>query len=393
MNRPLGPLTAGVHNRRVINIPALNTEKFAIDRGFPGGNIVVENLATDHVLLHQELRDSHQPWFYWYFRVRGAAGKKIEFRFTQSDAVGVRGPAASGDDGKSWHWLGAQSVRGNGFYFDFPELERHWHFCFGMPYQKADWESFIASANPPKWLHRGELCRSRKSRKVEYFILKQKKEVRRKVVITCRHHSCEMMGSHVLEGFVERVLRVPHEHDDTEFLLVPFVDLDGVEDGDQGKARSPRDHNRDYDGHNLYPETAALQRLIPQWQEGVPLVCLDLHCPHIRGGTNETLYLVGSGRPETAVEQGRFSRILEGENGLLPFRARDLLPYGTSWNIPESFLSGKCFTAWMEEQPGVVLSTSIEIPYATAGGAEVNPASCRDFGRRLADALNKYFTA
>ena len=43
--------------------------------------------------------------------------------------------------------------------------------------------------------------------------------------------------------------------------LVPFVDKDGVEEGDQGKNRAPRDHNRDYAGASMYPETGALREL------------------------------------------------------------------------------------------------------------------------------------
>ena len=36
--------------------------------------------------------------------------------------------------------------------------------------------------------------------------------------------------------------------------VIPFVDIDGVENGDQGK-QAPHDHNRDYINSPIYPET------------------------------------------------------------------------------------------------------------------------------------------
>ena len=83
-----------------------------------------------------------------------------------------------------------------------------------------------------------------------------------------------------------------------EFFVVPFVDKDGVEDGDQGKNRRPHDHNRDYGGradgdHSIYASTRALRERIPAWSGGKLRVALDLHCPWIRGEHNEVIYFVG----------------------------------------------------------------------------------------------------
>ena len=41
-----------------------------IDADFPGGNIVLDRIEGDTVLLHQDLRDTEGDWFYWYFRER-----------------------------------------------------------------------------------------------------------------------------------------------------------------------------------------------------------------------------------------------------------------------------------------------------------------------------------
>ena len=53
-----------------------------IDANFPGGNIVVERMEGDTVFLHQDLRETAGDWFYWCFRVRGAAGRTLQFQFT-----------------------------------------------------------------------------------------------------------------------------------------------------------------------------------------------------------------------------------------------------------------------------------------------------------------------
>ena len=48
---------------------------FEIDAAFPGGNITVDRVEGEAVFLRQDLRDTLGDWFYWAFRVRGAAGR------------------------------------------------------------------------------------------------------------------------------------------------------------------------------------------------------------------------------------------------------------------------------------------------------------------------------
>ncbi|HOA53091.1 MAG TPA: hypothetical protein PKI05_12635, partial [Thermogutta sp.] len=64
-----------------------------IDAAFPGGNILVERIDGDTVYLAQDLRDTEGWWFYWYFRVRGGAGRTVTFRFTNKDVFTCQGPA------------------------------------------------------------------------------------------------------------------------------------------------------------------------------------------------------------------------------------------------------------------------------------------------------------
>ena len=48
-----------------------------LDASFPGGNIVLERIEGNNVYVHQDLRDTDRPWFYWCFAVTGAAGPRV----------------------------------------------------------------------------------------------------------------------------------------------------------------------------------------------------------------------------------------------------------------------------------------------------------------------------
>jgi hypothetical protein len=372
-------------------------EGLSVDADFPGGNVVLDKVEGDAVFVHQDLRDTAGDWFFWHFRVRGAAGRKLTFQFTKGDVVGVLGPAVSTDGGGSWAWLGKASLRGaSGFRYAFAPDSADVRFCFAVPYYGADLARFLQRHAASPHLRAETLCKSKKGRDVEFLRFGRIDGLPdHRVVITCRHHGCESMASYSLEGIVEAVLGETEDgawlRQRVEFLAVPFVDKDGVEDGDQGKNRRPHDHNRDYAGESLYPEAKAIRELVPKWSEGRLRVALDLHCPHIRGPHNEVIYLVGSESPATWQQQCEFGRILEAvRTGPLPYRAQDNLPFGHAWNTAANYGVGRSFGRWAGELPGVRLSTAIEIPYANASGCVVTAESARAFGHDLAKALRRY---
>jgi len=359
-----------------------------IDCDFPGGNVIVDGIDGDVAFVRQDLRDTSTDWFYWCFRVRGAGGRTVTFRFTAGNVIGVRGPAVSTDDGWTWRWLGADSVEDDSFSYAFADDEDDVRFSFGMPYQDARLQAFLEQHAGNPRLRVENHCATRKGRPVQrLFAGRIDREPSRRVVLTCRHHCCEMMASYALEGMIETILA---EDRDVEFLIVPFMDKDGVEDGDQGKNRSPRDHGRDY-VESIYPTVGALMDLVPAWSKGGLTAALDLHCPWIRGPYNECIYLVGSREETIWKEQQKFSEILEMERkGPLPYRAEDNLPFGQAWNKEQNFSAGRSCTRWMTEQEGIRLASGIEIPYANVRGHEVTQETAREFGRDLARALYIY---
>jgi hypothetical protein len=367
-----------------------------IDCAFPGGNILVDKVEGDRVALRQDRRDTEGWWFYWHFRVRGAAGRTLRFEFTDGKPVGVRGPAVSLDEGGTWAWAGAGSATQDSFDHSFGGGDDSVRFSVGMPYTGENWAAFLGRLGWSPALEAGELCRSRKGRAVELLRAgRLDGGARFRTALTCRHHCCEMMASYALEGLVEAVLAGDELsrwfRENVELLIVPFVDKDGVEDGDQGKNRRPRDHGRDYDDGQLYPETRAIRELLPAWAGGRPLAAIDLHCPWIRGEWNEHIYQVGHDTPWVWAEQQRFGRVLESVvKGPLPYVAAKDLAFGQAWNTGKNYSQGAGFKRWAESIPGLRLATSFEVPYANAEGAEVNAGSARAFGQDLAAALRLY---
>jgi hypothetical protein len=235
-----------------------------IDARFPGGNIVVEKVEGDTVFLHQDLRDTEGDWFYWYFRVKGAAGRTLTFTFTRGDVMGTRGPACSTDAGKTWIWLGRPKpeTKPPSFQYAFPKEAGEVLFCFAIPYLEENLKEFLGRYKDRPGLKADTLCQTKKGRNAEVlFFGPPRRTGPYRLAFTCRHHACESLANYELEGILEAMLaddetgRWYRQH--VSAVLVPFVDKDGVEDGDQGKNRKPHDHNRDYAGENVHATVAA----------------------------------------------------------------------------------------------------------------------------------------
>jgi len=360
-----------------------------VDSSFAGGNIVVDGIDGDTIRVHQDLRDTEGDWFYFHFRVRGAAGRRINVKFTRSEVLGPLGPAVSYDEGGTWGWLGAEAMHGYvAFTCSIPRDAQEVRFAFAIPYTQANLEGFLARHAGKSGLLVETLCQSRKGRVVPQLRLgTMGADVG--IALTCRHHACEMVGNYVVEGLIERVLQEDTVGEQlrrtADLLIVPFADLDGVEDGDQGKNRRPYDHNHDYGEPQIYPETAAIRETLSAWA-GRLRVVLDLHCPWIRGEQNTHVFFSGARR--TWDEVLRFGEVFNrAAVGPLRIDPRYAVAYGERWNVEHPHLLLK---HWASELPGVQVATALEIPYALAGSHAVTPDGARAFGRDLAVGLARY---
>lgn len=370
--------------------------RLLIDKSIPAGNIAVDSVKGNTVYLQNEFRDTKGSWFYWAFRVRGAEGRTLAFRFN-SGIVGTRGPAVSLNKGLHWNWLD-KDFSTNDFTYTFDEKSEEVWFAFAMIYTQRDWDCFLKRYHDSPYVKCEHLTLSRKGRPVEKMRLGCiAAEPRHRVLLSCRSHACEMMASYVVEGIVEDVLsNTPTGawlRENVEFLVIPFVDKDGVEDGDQGKNRRPHDHNRDFGGTSIYPETAAMREQVPVWGGGKLRLALDIHCPWIRGRYNEFVYQVGQDPPQVWAAQQRFGKLLErmGAN-TLAYRETDDLPFNQAWNNRRNYSDGRPLKDWALAEGGARVFSSFEIPFATANGTVVDAASARRFGNGMGEAVRVFLT-
>lgn len=212
------------------------------------------------------------------------------------------------------------------------------------------------------------------------------------ILLTSRHHAGETMATHAMEGFLRAVLaddrfgRTFRQH--VAVFAVPFVDKDGVEEGDQGKNRVPHDHARDDQPPGIYPETIALRALLLREK---PAFVLDLHCPWLRGNSNETSYMVGIGIARMDHEMERFADQLEAERvPQAPYFKQNNIPFGTSWNTAQNYTQGRTIKHYAAELPFVRNAQTIEIPFANFGEITVDRNSMLAYGASIARATYRY---
>ncbi len=344
---------------------------------FAGANIQVLSMDESCVRLAVEQRDSAEDWFYWCFKVENAAGKTVTFQFESPYRVGYYGAAVS-HDYQTWHWqYDTKGHEDGSFTYTFGDAENEVYFAHDMLYRP---QRFLEFAKESALLLQS-LCKSEKGRDVPYLDIGFGKEV---ILFTARHHACESTGNHVLEGVLKQLLQ-----DDFfskyRILCVPFVDFDGVVDGDQGKNRRPHDHNRDYDptAPAIYKTTSAIRALTESLQVKY---FFDFHSPWHLGGENDTVFIPI--KAKKSVENiSRFSKLWEqesDENALPHAEAHDITP-DVGWNCSDTPTAAVYFDA-----RGAQLSFSVETPYFCAGETVFSPKRAIHTGIALAKALKLY---
>ncbi len=168
--------------------------------------------------------------------------------------------------------------------------------CLGIypsiNYNAASLDSFISNHRESPYMRVDTLCTTDEGRIVPFLYMgKLDGEPLHRYLITARHHANEMKQSWSLEGFMKTILSGHGGgawlRENVEFFVVPIVDLDGVEKGEEGKGRKPHDHNRDYIApeyprnsyeHPVHEEVKAIMEKVPQWSNGKWRMGVDMHC-------------------------------------------------------------------------------------------------------------------
>ncbi len=364
--------------------------EFTIDADFPGGNLLVDGIEGDVVRVRQDRRDTPRFWFHWSFRVRGAAGRSLTFQFQDGRVFGAEGPAVRVND-EPWRWLGRKGLDGDAFRFAFPADAREVRFSFAIPYVEDDLRRFLAARQHPN-LRVETLARSEQGRPVELLRCGAPSAPGRpEVLLVCRHHACESSASFVAEGLIEAVLADDalgrSLRDSIAFLYIPFMDKDGVEAGDQGKARAPHDHWLDYGDNSRYATVRALKSRYTAGQRCD--LALDIHSPYL--DDDRVFFALGSD-VRIAAGADRLARSLQlVRTGELRYDVADNLSFGSGWNRREEYGELRNFVDWAEQLPGLHAAATLEVPYASVRGVAITPANLRMLGRDLALAIDHCF--
>lgn len=386
-------LLTTIHLFIICHVNAQNTIRISSD--FPGGNIVVNKISKDTVWLAPDLSFTEGNWFYWYFKVSNISGKRVTFKFNQNNLIAKFGPTYSINNDQTWKWLNEYQVEDSSFSFSFSKQDTIAFFSIAFPYTEKNLYTFLSNLNNKKLLKVDTLCLSPENRIIEKITITPTiNKSTSKVIITARHHACEMMANYVVEGIIESLLNdknLEYLREHVEFLFIPFMDKDGVENGEQGKNRIPRDHNRDYVNEPIHKSTATLRTIVPEWSEGKLEMAIDVHCPALKGNGHEFIYLVGASDSTIENRQIQFSKLLE-KNSLGDIKAyhKNFLSFGVGWNTTSNYSKGMSFSRWAGMIDDISLAATLEFPYSNVSGIPVSKDGARIFGKTIAYSIKEY---
>jgi hypothetical protein len=269
-----------------------------VDSNFSGGGVENVTIDTDNTVNFSAPVDgslnNFSLWF--YFRVRGAEGKRL--RFVQQgmnhtlgplDGAGykiVRPVKREGKDG-TFIRLPADDIRFDSaplsFSFFVTPQSNETYIAFCYPYQYADLLRFQRA-------HSGILDmriigKTGEGRDYPALIAGDNGDRNKKLIIAAaRQHSGETPGSFVLEGFMERYLENDDAgqkfRDESVLLALPMVHLDGVEEGRYGKDSPPQDFYNAWETDSIRVELRSFLDLVDEMAAKYkPGMFVDFHAP------------------------------------------------------------------------------------------------------------------
>lgn len=364
---------------------------------FEGGNGFIEKISNDSIWITPDTRNIVGDWFYWAIEVTSDTECDLTFCLPPYK-IPAFGVAFSYDGGVNWSWSKMEEDRYIQTFTMYFTSNKPVRLSMGFPYTNSNWQKFVSKLD--KGAFRIEtLCVSSKNEPVPMMLFENNENAvsfKPKIVITARHHACEMMTNYVLEGMITSFVKDDQLKSFLELfdvLIIPFVDYDGVQNGDQGKNRYPRDHNRDYSGESIYTTTKAIRDYLPMWAQDNLYMAIDLHCPGILGKEHEFMHIVGSKTERYANAEMMFAAHLaeHTSDNKLMFDETSILKYGTSWNNDRSEIQGDSFKTWCQKQfPNSKLSCSFEVPYANSNGEKITAENLKDFGKAMTYAISDF---
>lgn len=344
-----------------------------IHADFECGNIRVLNIEGCDVYLQNELRGTTRDYFYWAFCVEGAQGQTLSFHLDK-EWVGDYGAAVSYDL-VNWHWMDSCDS-GSSFTYHFGPEESKVYFAHDFVYTPTRFQTVVDELG----LSVETLCESPKGRAVPMLRIGSGS---RNIVLTSRHHSCESPGTYILEGVLRDYLAAPIE--DTSLFVVPFVDYDGVCDGDQGKGRPPYDHNRDYVDEPIYPEVREIIRFA---KENSVYMGFDFHSPGHKSGARCSKIFVVRKMVEKEPLFDTFGSIFEkncNEESMIYRMESDIHP-NTGWNKDGT----PTFSTFFNTRPGCRFACTLETTFFGTEDNKVSVARLVNTGRVFCQSMKEF---
>jgi hypothetical protein len=369
-----------------VSAQAADNGPVAIHSEFPGGNVAVTKNNGSIVHVAPDLRGDN-PWFYWCFEAKSSKAGRVTFTFPEKvvgfkdGAIGNQGPAISTDLGETWRWMGTEQVDGSSFFYEFSKKNEIVRFAVTIPYVQKNLDAFLKKNADNVHLKASVLTKSLNGRDVELLQIGKPGPNVKPVLVTGRHHAAETIASYVLEGFIQEAMSDSDSGQEFRsrhvLFAVPFVDKDGVEQGDQGKNRKPHDHNRDYGDKSIYPEVQAIKKLDSEQDFQFSL---DFHCPTLVMQDHQVMYFVG-GKSHPRYNFDNVSEFAGWIKKGLPKSA----PFGPLVWLRDKTAPAPMNSTYFGSKDNSIMAATIEIPFAPPGKA-TDPESCRSYGKVMLEA-------
>lgn len=367
---------------------------FTLDDHLPHGNAIPLASHGDEAGWHLSFTPSahggaERLWCHARISNRGGrAGMPLTLVLTELDQLlggGTPTPVCPvwRADGGDWQRLPA----GNEIFHPDGRRDVSWtlpapategHFAFTPPYGEPELRATLALSDG--YWHEARIGTTSQDRPLLRFHnrLGEKDDQRPGILCTARNHSGETPGSWALDGFLRRCAAV--NTDDCLIWVVPFVDRDGVDNGDYGKDHWPRDFNRAWTTTQSYRhEVAQVQRDLDRWQRRCqPMLALDWHAPGLRN-VDPHVY-------DDSDERDPLTDALANAYGVAPDRYRRTSSYMNQLFLELGMTGdGPSAGRYFRKRFGI-RSLALETPYMLVGERPLQIADYHAIGGAMADA-------
>ena len=262
--------------------------------------------------------------------------------------------------------------------------QKHARIAACFPYQRTDLDSFIHKSG----LRCDDIGVSAQGRMLPRVVNKICDEGSQElgIFITARQHAGETPGSYVLEGILDAFADV--QENDPMVWALPFIDLDGVEEGHYGKNHFPMDHNRSWYGCGMRQETRIAMHEAHRWSKRCrPCLFLDLHAPGFM--EQDSYFFTGSVEAKPPMQQ--FLEQLEvgigpdycSEHFIRQSKYQNDANYRVG--IPHSNSANIYFAEQFD-----IIATTMECTYQAFHDQPASQDDYREIGSRIAAVLRSY---